>query len=158
MSCAAIFLQIQALRFMSAPSEHVRPLCPAHYSLMLVNPNVLDWSASPERWDMTDSHDCECPVNGCPQHYSPGLGYFTLKENFEHQSATGSATLRISRSATQVICAHHKYSMFLESFDSSTKLGNFRCPNANCQQVMAIMTDGPPAYWLSEGHFGSVRI
>jgi hypothetical protein len=47
--------------------------------------------------------------------------------------------------------------MFLNSFHPSTKLGKFRCPHANCQQMMAILTDGPPAFWLSEGHFGTVR-
>jgi len=120
---------------------------------MLISPNVLGQVTLPDTWDSLDGHDCECPISGCPNHYSPGCGYFTLEPNLAHRDATGSAALRINRSATQVICYRHKYSMFLESFDPCTNLGNFRCPHKDCQQRMAVDAGGPPAYWLGEGYF-----
>jgi hypothetical protein len=92
-------------------------------------------------------------VKGCPRHYSPGFGYFTLEENLEQQDATGVPALRIRRSATQVICGHHMYCMFLERFDPATDVANFRCPEKDCGCRMAIAVDGPPAYWFSEGYF-----
>jgi hypothetical protein len=156
--CAVIVSEFNRLHFMITRTQRTRPLCPAHYGVMLVNPTVLHWSVPPHELDTTDSHDCECPEDGCPHHYSPGFGYFTLEKNIEHENATGSATLRINKSATQVICARHKHSMFLESFDPKTRAGKFRCPDTTCPQVMTIVTDGPPAYWLSEGNFGTVRI
>jgi hypothetical protein len=133
--------------------EYFRPLCPAHHTVMLTSPDVFDRVALPDAWDTPDRHDCECSVDGCPHHYSPGCGYFTLEPNVEHQKATGSAALRMTRSATQVICYQHKYSMFLVAFDRNTGAGNFRCPEKDCRQTMTIQVDGPPAYWLGDGYF-----
>jgi hypothetical protein len=100
-----------------------------------------------------DIHHWQCSVQGCPQNYSPDLGYFTVARNDDHWIGTGSASLRIRRSATQVICGEHKDFMFLESFDVNTNLEHFRCPQKGGQRVMNILASGPPAYWLGEGYF-----
>ncbi len=68
--------------------EYFRPLCPAHHTVMLASPDVFDRVALPDAWDTPDRHDCESSVDGCPHHYSPGCGYFTLEPNVEHQKAT----------------------------------------------------------------------
>lgn len=103
--------------------------------------------------DATEIHDCECLVDGCSQHYSPGYGYFIVARNDDHWVTTGSSSLRIRRNPVQAICGEHRHSMFLESFDPETHLESYRCPQRGCQQTMGIRAGGPPAYWLGEGYF-----
>jgi hypothetical protein len=129
------------------------PLCPTHYLVMAVSASALNYATLPATWDAVDTHDYECSVDGCAQHYSPRFGYFALEPNDEHRKATGSPTLRISRNPTQVICWKHKHSMFLESFQAETKLQSFRCPQRDCQQTMQIPAGAAPAYWLGEEYF-----
>src|SRR5437667_8524136 len=69
-----------------------------------------------------DIHQWQCSIEGCAQNYSPDLGYFTVARNDDHWAGSGSASLRIRRSATQVICGEHEDFMFLESFDVNTNL------------------------------------
>ncbi len=132
----------------SQEDDYFRPLCPRHHEVMFSRPNA-------HGSDAIDIHGCECPENGCPQKYSPGFGYFTLRLNDDHWNVTNSSSLRITRSSTQVICGEHKDLMFIESFDANMKLENFRCPRKGCQQTMKIPTGGPPAYWLGSGYFGT---
>jgi hypothetical protein len=120
---------------------------------MVLSPNLLESATLPKTWEIVAGHDCECPVDDCAQHYSPGYGYFTLESNEEHRSATGSPSFRINRSSTQVICGEHEHSMFLESFHSETNLQKFRCPQRDCQQTMEILAGAAPAYWLGEDYF-----
>ena len=143
--------------------NYFRPLCPKQYEVMFVSPGVSDLATVPETWfrrsrrttlDAIEIHDCECLVNGCPQHYSPGFGYFTIRRNDDHWSVTNSASLEIMRSPTQVICGEHLYLMFLHAIHPKTKVESFRCPQKNCQQTMEITAGGPHAYGLGEGFFG----
>ncbi|HET8923586.1 MAG TPA: hypothetical protein VFN26_11390 [Candidatus Acidoferrum sp.] len=133
--------------------NYLRPLCPTHYKVMLISPSLVKDAALQTSTDV-DIHHSECPVDGCPQNYSPGFGYFTIARNEDHWVGTGSSSLRIVRSHTQAICGAHKDAMFIESFDAEAKLDNFRCPRKNCRHALKILAGGPPAYWLTEGFFG----
>jgi hypothetical protein len=142
--------------------NYFRPLCPTHYEVMFVSPNLPELAKGPDTWfrrsrriasDAIEIHDCECLVDACPQHYSPGFGYFTIRRSEDHWIVTDSASLQISRHPTQVICGEHLYSMFLESFDLKTRVENFRCPQKNCQHTMNLLAGSPHAYWLGEGFF-----
>jgi len=136
-------------------NDYLRPLCPTRYKVMALSRDrdqkeraVLDGS------EASDIHQWQCSVDGCAQNYSPDLGYFTVARNDDHWAGSGSASLRIRRSATQVICGEHEDFMFLESFDVNTNLENFRCPRkGGGQQIMKILAGGPPVYWLGEGYF-----
>lgn len=137
-------------------SDSFSPLCPTHNERMVISPSVFERTMLPVTWDSLDCHDCECIVDGCPQHYSPDLGYFILEPNEEQMEVTGSTTIRINRNPKQVICYEHKYAMFLESFDAKTNIENFRCPAKNCGITMTIQAGGAPAYWISEKYFKSL--
>lgn len=137
----------------SQKREYFRPLCPTHHEVMVSDPNAHQ--AAPNCANTIDIHGCECPVEACPQRYSPGFGYFTIGRNNDYWIGTNSASLRIARHSTQVICGEHKDSMFIESFDANTNLQKFRCPQKGCQQTMKIMTGSPPTYWLGSGYFGT---
>ena len=123
-------------------SDHLRPLCPAHYERMVISPARLESIVLPTTWDARDWYDC--PIDKCPQHYSPICGYFIVESNDEHFQATGSSALRISRNPTQVICHEHKDVMLLESFDPNTGVENFRCPRETCQNAMKAKAGGAP--------------
>ena len=133
--------------------DFVQPLCPTHYEVMVSNPLAPDQPKVVEAGGTGEIHDCECLVDGCPQHYSPSYGYFTLVRNDDHWVATGTSSLRIKRSPVQVLCGEHRHAMFLGSYDRETKLESFRCPQRDCQRTMKILAGGPPAYWLEEGFF-----
>ncbi len=137
--------------------DYLKPLCPTHYKIMVISPSVGKGMAL-ESSDRVNIHHCECPVDGCAQNYSPGFGYFTIARNDDHWIGTGSSSLQIIRSHTQVICGAHKHAMFLESFEAKTNLENFRCPQKSCRHSLKILAGGPPAYWLTQGFFktGSV--
>ena len=137
---------------MPDPASHFRPLCPKHHILMAVGLESAGPLILPGHWDPLEGHDCECPEIGCPQHYSPGLGYFIVEENKEHSSATGIAALRINRSPTQVICGQHKHAMFLAAC-RQPNLWIFRCPQKDCLRTVKISAGAPPAYWLGDGYF-----
>jgi hypothetical protein len=130
----------------------LRPLCPKHNEVMVVCPLIPDQSRVAA--DATEIHDCECLVDGCSQHNSPGYGYFTVLRNDDHWVATGSSSLRIIRNPVQVICAEHRQSIFIESRNSERQIENYRCPQDGCHHTMSISGGGPPAYWLGEGYFG----
>jgi hypothetical protein len=129
----------------------LEPLCPKHNEVMVICPLTPDQSSAAE--NTAEIHDCECLVDGCAQHYSPGYGYFTVARNDDHWVATGSSSLRIRKNPVQVICGEHRHSMFLESFDTETQVESYRCPQEGCRHTMSISAGGPPAYWLSEGYF-----
>jgi hypothetical protein len=133
--------------------DNLRPLCPTHYEAMVISPMAPNQPAMAKAEDAGEIHDCECLVGGCPQHYSPGYGYFTVAQNDDHWVATGSSSLRIRRRFVQVLCGKHQHSMFLESFDREAQVENFRCPERDCQRTMTILAGGPPVYWLDEGFF-----
>jgi len=57
---------------------------------MVIHPLALDQPTGVEAGGTAEIHDCECLVDGCPQHYSPGYGYFTLVRNDDHWVATGA--------------------------------------------------------------------
>jgi len=133
--------------------DNLRPLCPTHYEAMVISPMAPNQPTIAKAEDTGEIHDCECLVDGCPQHYSPGYGYFTVAQNDDHWVATGSSSLRIRRRFVQVLCGKHQHSMFLESFDRETQVENFRCPERDCQRAMKILAGGPPVYWLDEGFF-----
>jgi hypothetical protein len=135
--------------------DYIRPLCPTHYEVMFASPNLPELVKVPDSWfrrsqkiasDAYDIHDCECLVDGCPQHYSPGLGYFTIRRNDDHWNVTSSASLKITRSPAQVIRGEHLCVMFLESFHPTTKVENFRCPQKGCLQTMNLPAGRPHAY------------
>ncbi len=131
--------------------DYFRPLCPTHREVMVSHPGAHQ--AIGDGADAIDIHGRGCPVDGCPQKYSPGFGYFTFARNDDYWVVTNSSSLRITRSSTQVICGKHKDVMFIESFDGDTDLANFRCPQNGCQQSMKILTAGPPTFWLGSGYF-----
>lgn len=144
-------------------NDYFRPLCPAHYEVMLVSPNMPEQATDPHTLiprlktalETSQIHDCSCLVSGCPQHYSPDLGYFELRRNDDHWNVTGSSSLRMERSQRQAICGEHRNAMFLESFNPTTHEENFRCPKKGCQQRKSLVIGDPPAYWLGEGFFGT---
>lgn len=133
--------------------DFFQPLCPTHYEVMVISPLAPEQPTVPGHGEIAEIHDCECVADGCPQHYSPGYGYFILVRNDDHWVATGTSSLRIKRSPVQVICGEHRHSMFLESFDREAQVESFRCPQKGCQHTMKILAGGPPAYWLGEGYF-----
>ena len=133
--------------------ERARPLCPTHYEVMVICPLLPEPLAEAATAGTAEIHDCQCLVDGCPQHYSPGYGYFTVVRNDDHWAATGSSSLRIKRGPIQAICGEHRQSMFLESFDREAREESFRCPQEGCLYTMKIVMGGPPAYWLGEGFF-----
>ena len=133
--------------------DYFRPLCPKHYSVMVISPNA--YQAVPDTSERINMHHCQCPVDGCPQNYSPGFGYFTIARHDDYWHTTGSSSLQINRSPKQVICGEHKDAMFLESFDAKTNVETFRCPQKSCQQTIEVPADGPPVYWLGSGYFRS---
>jgi hypothetical protein len=150
------FVRDGSIRFqrMTKPRpDYIRPLCPIHYEVMVISPLVSEPLAVAATEGTAEIHDCECLVDGCPQHYSPSYGYFTVARNDDHWAATGSSSLRIRRGPIQAICGEHRDSMFLESFDCETQVQNFRCPQEACHQTMKIVAGGPPTYWLGEGFF-----
>ena len=53
-------------------SDSFSPLCQAHNERMVISPSLLERTMLPFTWDR-DRHDCECIVDGCPQHYSPDM-------------------------------------------------------------------------------------
>jgi hypothetical protein len=128
-----------------------QPLCPKHNEVMVICPLTPDQPRVAE--DAAELHDCECLVDGCPQHYSPGYGYFTVVRNDDFWTGTGSSSLRIVRNPIQAICGEHRQSMFLVSRDPDTQLENYRCPQDGCHHTMSISSGGPPAYWLGDGYF-----
>lgn len=130
-----------------------RPLCPAHREAMQVSSMVVDTGGEGPAADAREARYCQCSVKGCPQNYSPGVGYFTIARNDDYWVATGSASLRIERNLSQVICGEHKCTMFLESFDAETNVDHFRCAQRGCRQTMEVESGGPPAWWLGEGFF-----
>jgi hypothetical protein len=135
-------------------SDYIRPLCPVHYNAMALTLDMDNAeSAVLEGPESIDVHQWECSVEGRPQNYSLDLGYLTIGRNDDHWGGTGSSSIWIRRSATQVICGEHKDSMFLQSFDAKANLENFRCPRKTCQHTMRILAGGPPTYWLGEGYF-----
>lgn len=135
----------------SQEGDHLRPLCPAHHEALVSHPNAQQMVSDGS--DTIDIHDCECPVDGCPQKYSPSLGYFTFRRNADHWNVTNSSSLSLTRRSTQVICGQHKDSMFIESFDKTANLENFRCPQKGCHQTMKLLSGGAPTYWLGSGYF-----
>jgi hypothetical protein len=161
------FLRCDGIKFrpmVDQEHDYFRPLCPRHYEVMFVSPSAPDLAAVPDTWfrrsrklslGASEAHDCECLVDGCPQHYSPGFGYFTIRRKDDHWNVTGSASIEITRSPTQVICGEHQCLMFLEAFHPKTKVESFRCPQKNCQQTVDILAGGPHAYWLGEGFFSA---
>ena len=135
--------------------DYFRPLCPIHYKVMVICPNVGQVRV-PDTSPGIDIQHCKCSVSACQQNYSPDLGYFTIERNDDYWLNPSFSSLRINRSPTQVICGEqHKYLMFIESFDLKRKVESFRCPVRECQQTMEILASGPPAYWLGEGFFRS---
>jgi hypothetical protein len=135
--------------------ENFRPLCPSHYIVMVFSTDKLS-GGSVDTPGTTNLHHCECPVDKCPQNYSPGYGYFTLEKNEDFWHTTGSSSVKISMNPTQVICGgEHKNKMFIETFDARTNVRNFRCPEKDCNRTMKIPANGPPAWWLGEGFFKS---
>jgi hypothetical protein len=134
-------------------SGRFQPLCPKHNEVMVICPLAPDQPNVVAADDAAVIHDCECLVEGCPQHYSPSYGYFIVARNDDHWVATGTSSLRIRRNLVQVICGEHRHSMFLESFDLETQVESYRCPQKGCQYTMSILAGGPPAYWLGEGYF-----
>jgi len=135
-------------------SNYFRPLCPTHYKVTAPShPIDKRERAVVDGSDAIDVHHWECSLEGCPQNYSASFGYFTTKRNDDYWVGTGSSSLQIRRSPTQVICGEHKDSMFLESWDAKTNLQNFCCPRKNCQNTVKILAGGPAAYWLGEGYF-----
>ena len=139
------------------PSDYFRPLCPAHHTVMVIAPDALVPGAFGTSRRTIEGHDCECPLDGCPNHYSPGFGYFTIEPNLDHLIATGQTTLKILRSVTQVICGEHEYSMFLQAVDLKAGRQAFRCPDRTCPQVLELSLGSPPAYWLGPGFFKRAR-
>ena len=137
----------------SQEGDFLRPLCPEHHEAMVSHLSAQQSVSGGS--DTNEIRDCECPVPGCQQKYSPGFGYFTYSRNDDYWGATNSSSFRITRRSTQVICGEHEASMFIESFDKSTNLENFRCPQKGCQQTMKILTGGAPTYWLGSGYFGA---
>src|SRR5438445_2210613 len=134
-------------------SNYLRPLCPVHYKAM-AGPDIDNTeSAAVGGPESIGVRHWECSEGGCPQNYSRDLGYFIIGRNEDHWVGTGSSSIWISRSATQVICGEHRDSMFLQSVDVRANLENFRCPRKTCQHTMKILAGSPPAYWLGEGYF-----
>ena len=128
-----------------------RPLCPIHYDVMVAGPDV---SAVTRLGNPTTikSHHYSCTRIACRLNYSPDLGYFFLEENDDYWHVTHSASLRIRRSPTQVLCVErHKSLMYLESVDANGKVENFRCPQQGCHRALPVRSGAPPEYWLGEG-------
>ena len=134
-------------------SDSLRPLCPKHYIAMVIDTNNSE-RVVVNSSEATEPHLFESPADGCPQCYSPSLGYFVVKRNKDHWHITGSSSVTIARNLTQVICGDHNR-MFIEAFDPQVNAHNFRCPQRDCQKALTIPADGPPAYWLGEGFFKS---
>lgn len=130
-----------------------QPICPAHYQCMIANSRLMELPTVSETWDGSDIYHCHCSVNGCPQEYSPGYGYFTVGRNDDHWNVTGSSSLQIIRRSTQAICGEHQTAMFLASFDPKSQVENFRCPQRSCPHTISIIAGSPPAYWLDEDYF-----
>ena len=94
--------------------------------------------------ETTGDHHWSCPVDACPQNYSPSLGYFAIEKNLDYWHVTGSSSLRIVRNTIQVICAHESdHVMFLEECETETKIQNFRCPQRDGKKTVRIPADGP---------------
>ena len=140
---------------MSQRSDDIRPLCLKHYVVMVFLTQRPE-GTSGDNSETTGDHHCACPVDGCPQNYSPSLGYFAIEKSLDYWHVTGSSSLRIIRNTIQVLCAHESDNvMFLETCEAEGKVQNFRCPQRDCKKTMRIPADSPPACWLAEGFFGS---
>ena len=136
-------------------SDDVRPLCPRHYVVMVCTAEKPEGTCA-HTSKITEAHHWACPKDGCPQNYSPSLGYFTVEKNLDYWNVTRSSSLRVIRNSTQVICGHESNNvMFIETFEAQENVQNFRCPQKDCGKTMKIPADGPPAYWLVEGFFES---
>jgi hypothetical protein len=134
-------------------SDELRPLCPRHSVVMVMTENAEGTVV-----DTSQATDCDhrwaCSVDECSQNYSPSLGHFTIKNNLDFWHVTNSPSIGITRSLTQVLCAHESNNvMFLETFDFQENVQIFRCPHKGCEKTMKIRADGPPACWLVEGFF-----
>lgn len=140
---------------MSQRSDGIRPLCPRHYVVMVFTAEKSE-GTSVRASEITDAHHWACAKDGCPQNYSPSLGYFTIRKNLDYWHSTHSPSLSISSNSTQVLCRHESNNvMFLETFDAQENVQNFRCPQKGCGKAMKIPADGPPTCWLVEGFFES---
>ena len=51
---------------------------------MVIAPDALATDAYGVSRRTVEGHDCEFPVAGCGNHYSPGFGCFTLETNLDH--------------------------------------------------------------------------
>ncbi len=109
--------------------EHVRPLCPTHYRVMVGSPGP---EVTVEGAALPGAYHFECPERGCGQNYSPGFGYFTIAQNEDYWVTTSSHSMRIRKNSTQVLCGEHKHAMFLASCEAEAKLWNFLCPQKDC--------------------------
>ena len=128
-----------------------RPLCPIHYEVMVADPDVTALTRLGNPTTIR-SHHYSCARTACRLNYSPDLGYFFLEENDDYWHVTRSASLRIRRSPTQVLCVEqHKSLMYLESVEANGKVENFRCPQQGCHRALQVRSGAPPAYWLGEG-------
>lgn len=135
--------------------EHPLPLCAIHYVDMTMMSDPPDVSMLPAKENLVIHHDCECPVGGCRQHYSPEFGYFTVTEEVvEVDAGYPSTSLRIHLNRTQAICGDHEHAMYIAAFDSTTKVQKFLCPERCCTRTWQVLADAAPAYWLGEGFFG----
>lgn len=108
-------------------------------------------------WDRIMGLTCECTAPDCYQHYSPGYGYFIVRANVEHFEVirTPRSSLRILVNATQAICGHHDYAMFIASFHPDTKVQEFNCPEGTCGKSCQVPAYAAPAYWLHDDYFKS---
>ncbi len=130
---------------------------------MTIVPDPPDVAMLPAKGGLVIDHDCECPVGGCRQHYSPEFGYFTVTEHVDEVNAINfsglafypSTSLRIHVNPTQAICGDHEHAMYIASFHSGTKTQMFLCPERYCTRTWQVLADAAPAYWLGEGFFGS---
>jgi hypothetical protein len=135
------------------PSDNPKPLCPRHYTVMVLNKNMPADTVAVTSVTI-HTHYCECPLEHCNQGYSPELGYFTFQKSHDHWAGTNSPSVTMSANSTQVLCSdERKNAMFLEAFDPKANLYHFRCPQINCDKMLKVPADGPPVYWVAEGFF-----
>jgi len=61
-------------------SDDISPICPRHYAVM-VFPAKKPVGTDVDTSETTGDHHWSCPVDGCPQNYSPSLGYFAIEKS-----------------------------------------------------------------------------